>query len=125
MNFKIFQIPSVYTIWDGLSLKTISRYCPFKRLHEFEETHIRLSEFEEIKISRQSCTVDVTVNSKEESFENVCLDFVQELGVWSIRQRTYVHDVDRICTIQKNIHRLPSKLQRFLNLRYWSTGGGT
>ncbi len=31
-NFKIFQIPSVYTIWDGLSLKTISRYCPFKYL---------------------------------------------------------------------------------------------
>ncbi len=30
MNFKIFQVPSVYTIWDGLSLKTISRYCPFK-----------------------------------------------------------------------------------------------
>jgi hypothetical protein len=30
MNFKNFQIPSVYTIWDGLSLKTISRYCPFK-----------------------------------------------------------------------------------------------
>jgi hypothetical protein len=30
MNFNIFQIPSVYTIWDGLSLKTISRYCPFK-----------------------------------------------------------------------------------------------
>ena len=30
MNFKIFQIPSVYTIWNGLSLKTISRYCPFK-----------------------------------------------------------------------------------------------
>jgi hypothetical protein len=30
MNFKIFQIPSVYTIWDGLSFKTISRYCPFK-----------------------------------------------------------------------------------------------
>jgi hypothetical protein len=29
MNFNIFQIPSVYTIWDGLSLKTISRYCPF------------------------------------------------------------------------------------------------
>jgi hypothetical protein len=30
MNFKIFWIPSVHTIWDGLSLKTISRYCPFK-----------------------------------------------------------------------------------------------
>ncbi len=30
MKFKIFLIPSVYTIWDGLSLKTISRYCPFK-----------------------------------------------------------------------------------------------
>jgi hypothetical protein len=30
MNFKIFRIPSVYTIWDGLNLKTISRYCPFK-----------------------------------------------------------------------------------------------
>jgi hypothetical protein len=32
MNSKIFHIPSVYTIWDGLSLKTISRYCPFKGL---------------------------------------------------------------------------------------------
>jgi hypothetical protein len=30
MNFKIFWILSIYTIWDGLSLKTISRYCPFK-----------------------------------------------------------------------------------------------
>jgi hypothetical protein len=30
MNFKIFQIPYVYTIWDGLSLKTISRHCSFK-----------------------------------------------------------------------------------------------
>ncbi len=28
-NFKIFWILSIYTIWDGLSLKTISRYCPF------------------------------------------------------------------------------------------------
>jgi hypothetical protein len=26
-NFKCFNIIS---IWDGLSLKTISRYCPFK-----------------------------------------------------------------------------------------------
>jgi hypothetical protein len=30
MNFKFFLILSIYTIWDGLSLKTISRYCPFK-----------------------------------------------------------------------------------------------
>jgi hypothetical protein len=30
MNFKNFQIPSVYTTWNGLSLKTISSYCPFK-----------------------------------------------------------------------------------------------
>ncbi len=29
-NFKCFKIISIYTIWDGLSLKTISRYCPFK-----------------------------------------------------------------------------------------------
>jgi hypothetical protein len=29
-NVKIFQILSIYTILDGLSLKTISRYCPFK-----------------------------------------------------------------------------------------------
>jgi hypothetical protein len=29
MNFKFFLILSIYTIWDGLSLKTISRYCPF------------------------------------------------------------------------------------------------
>ncbi len=29
-NLKKFQILSIYTIWDGLSQKTISRYCPFK-----------------------------------------------------------------------------------------------
>jgi hypothetical protein len=29
-NFKISQILSIYTIWDVLSQKTISRYCPFK-----------------------------------------------------------------------------------------------
>ncbi len=29
-NFKNFQILSIYTIWDGLSQKTISLYCPFK-----------------------------------------------------------------------------------------------
>ena len=27
---KIFWILSIQTIWDGLSQKTISRYCPFK-----------------------------------------------------------------------------------------------
>ncbi len=34
MNFKILQIPSVYTILNGLSLKTISRYCPFNPMPE-------------------------------------------------------------------------------------------
>jgi hypothetical protein len=29
-NFKFFEIPSLYLKWDGLSLKTISRYCSFK-----------------------------------------------------------------------------------------------
>ena len=29
-NFKIFLFLSIYTIWDRLSLKTISRYCFFK-----------------------------------------------------------------------------------------------
>jgi hypothetical protein len=33
MNFKSFWILSIYTIWDGLSLKTTSRYCPFKPHH--------------------------------------------------------------------------------------------
>ncbi len=28
-NFKKVQILSIYTIWDRLSLKTITRYCPF------------------------------------------------------------------------------------------------
>ncbi len=32
MNFNFFLILSIYTIWDGLSLKTISRYCPFNKL---------------------------------------------------------------------------------------------
>jgi hypothetical protein len=30
MNFKIFQIPSVYTIWDGLSLKPSHATVPLK-----------------------------------------------------------------------------------------------
>jgi hypothetical protein len=29
-NFKKIEVLSIYTIWDKLSLKTISRYCPFK-----------------------------------------------------------------------------------------------
>ncbi len=29
-NLKFFWILSIYTVWDGLSQKTISRYCPFK-----------------------------------------------------------------------------------------------
>ncbi len=29
-NFKMFLILSIYIIWDGLSLKPISRYCLFK-----------------------------------------------------------------------------------------------
>jgi hypothetical protein len=29
-NFKKFLILSICTIWDRLSLKTISHYCPFK-----------------------------------------------------------------------------------------------
>jgi hypothetical protein len=30
MNFKKILILSIYTIWDRLRLKTISRDCPFK-----------------------------------------------------------------------------------------------
>jgi hypothetical protein len=30
-NKNFFEILTNYTIWDGLSQKTISRYCPFKR----------------------------------------------------------------------------------------------
>ncbi len=29
-NLKSFQILSIYTIWDGIAKKTISRYYPFK-----------------------------------------------------------------------------------------------
>jgi hypothetical protein len=29
-NFNFLKILSNYTIWDRLSQKTISRYCPFK-----------------------------------------------------------------------------------------------
>jgi hypothetical protein len=29
-NLKKIYILSIYTIWDRVSLKTISRYCPFK-----------------------------------------------------------------------------------------------
>ncbi len=43
MNFKIFQIPSVYTIWDRLSLKTISRYCPFNVDTLFPANNVKLS----------------------------------------------------------------------------------
>ncbi len=30
-NLIFLKILSIYTVWDGLSPKTISRYCPFKR----------------------------------------------------------------------------------------------
>jgi hypothetical protein len=30
-NLNLFNILSNYIIWDRLSQKTISRYCPFKR----------------------------------------------------------------------------------------------
>jgi hypothetical protein len=30
MNLKKFLVLFIYTRWDGLSQKTISRYCPFK-----------------------------------------------------------------------------------------------
>jgi hypothetical protein len=30
-NFKKFEMLSIHTIWERLSQKTISRYCPFKR----------------------------------------------------------------------------------------------
>jgi hypothetical protein len=39
----------------------------------------RLREFEEIDISRQA--VEVTVNSKEENSQDLCLDFLQEFGL--------------------------------------------
>ncbi len=29
-NWKQIEILSIYKTWDRLSLKTISRYCPFK-----------------------------------------------------------------------------------------------
>ncbi len=29
-NLNFFLDYSIYTVWDGLSPKTISRYCPFK-----------------------------------------------------------------------------------------------
>jgi hypothetical protein len=31
-KFKKIYILSIFTLWDGLSLKTISRYCPFNPL---------------------------------------------------------------------------------------------
>jgi hypothetical protein len=42
-----------------------------------------LREFEEIEISRQSCPVEVTVNSKEGNSYDLCLHFVQEFGLCS------------------------------------------
>jgi hypothetical protein len=42
----------------------------------------RLSEFEEIEISRQSCRG--TVNRMEENSSDFCLYFVQEFGLWSL-----------------------------------------
>jgi hypothetical protein len=44
----------------------------------------RLREFEEIEILMESCTVEVTLNSKEENYSYFCLDFVQEFDLWSL-----------------------------------------
>ncbi len=44
-NFNFLKIIFIYTIWNGLSLKTNSRYCPFKsfclrRLNDLQRTKL-------------------------------------------------------------------------------------
>ncbi len=34
-NWKKFYVLSIFTRWDGLSQKTISRYCPFKLVSRY------------------------------------------------------------------------------------------
>jgi hypothetical protein len=50
---------------------TLMHYRNYKRLREFEE----------IEISRQSSSLEVTLNSKEENSSEFSLDFVQEFGL--------------------------------------------
>jgi hypothetical protein len=45
MNFKKIEILSIYAIWDRLSLKTISHYCPFK----FPEERSRIRSWIQIR----------------------------------------------------------------------------
>jgi hypothetical protein len=40
-NFNFEKIFFIYIIWNGISQKTISRYCPFKRKKDYSGRHRR------------------------------------------------------------------------------------
>ncbi len=44
-NFNFLKILSNYTIWDRLSQKTISRYCPFKPASAERDKKLTMIEF--------------------------------------------------------------------------------
>ncbi len=67
-EFLEFLWKGVVVLLSGFSISLVQRTVTHGRNCR------RLREFEEIEFSRQSCTVERTLNSKEENF---CLDFVR------------------------------------------------
>ncbi len=64
-NFNFLKIIFIYTIWNGLSLKTIARYCPFKsfclrRLNDLQRTQLscgRMIRLHALPLSRQQLSL--------------------------------------------------------------------
>ncbi len=99
MNKTIFQIHTNYTIWDGLSHKTISRYCLFKdTITDTEDRYIKIIYFENY--------LDLFQRSK--NFKTFCFTKkVQYLQCCSIPHSYF----------QKRVIKLHSKKTRFSTRR--------
>ncbi len=89
-NKKIFQILTNYTIWDGLSQKTISRYCPFKQL---EKTILFLCIYETVSTKHQ-ITACVFIILTSQNFKYWCSVplYEQSLGYWGPVAMTSLSD---------------------------------
>jgi hypothetical protein len=65
-------------------LNRVERGCSF--ISVFPPFYKRLREFEEIEISMQSCR---GLNNKEENSYDFCLNFVQEFGLYTLKERLF------------------------------------
>ncbi len=60
-NLNLFKILSNYIIWNRLSQKTISRYCPFKETHFFTRFYFGSSDFKHYMLFAKTILVSLHI----------------------------------------------------------------